>query len=83
MSETNSSESDLNLLLCNDSSLDAFLKDLHDVLDKHNACVVRPSNNDSNIVLSMVDGLIIREAEFEEEISATDIEFCRYEKQSY
>ena len=63
--------------------LDNFLHEFKRLLERYDACIVRSATDKGNLVVSVIHGLIIHEAEFKEEISYKDIKNKWYEKQSY
>ena len=63
--------------------LDNFLHEFKGLLERYDACIVRSAADKGNLVVSVIHGLIIHEAEFKEEISCKDINNKWYEKQSY
>jgi len=63
--------------------LENFLHEFDGLLERYNACIVRSASEKGNLVVSVIDGLIIHEAEFKEEISHKDISNKHYDKESY
>jgi hypothetical protein len=59
-----------------------LLKELEELLEKHNACVVRSANNRGDLFLCKISDDKTIEVKFNEEISSSSIKYSWHTEQS-